>query len=346
MRFRTLILSSLALQWFLTGCGSTPSKPAGPIQLKGAGATSPQLVYSKWAQSYPTVDKAVTVEYVPTGSGEGIRQLEAGSIDFAASDVPISDEELAKLKTKFLHFPTFVSAIVPVYNVAGVTDLKVTGELLASIFSGKVKTWNDSAIAKLNPGVSLPAAKIIVAHRSDASGSTYTLTDYLTQVSPAWKSGPGRGANVKFADGIEASGSEAMANLIQSTPNAIGYVDINFALKHKLATALVQNAAGKFQQANLESMSGALSMAENMQKDFRASVVNPPGEKSFPICTLTWLIVPAEINDGDRGRAVKRFLRWALTDGQQQAMSFDYGIIQPPLIERIRDQVELIKVPK
>jgi phosphate transport system substrate-binding protein len=329
----------------IVGCGGgKESAPAGPILLKGAGATAPNLVYSKWSDAYKATDAAVQLEYAATGSGDGLKQLEAGTVDFAASDMPLDDAQLAKFKVRPLHFPTLITAIVPVYNLPGVTKLQFTPEVLAGIFSGKIKTWNDPALAKLNPGVSLPSAKIVVVHRGDSSGSTFTFTSYLSKVSEEWKKNVGQGAVVKFPAGGEVIGNEAMAEMVKKTPNAIGYVESNYAIAQQLSTGSVRNAAGKFQSATLESLGAALEVAQEMEKDFRGLLINAPGENAYPICTLTWLIVPGEFADNAKGKAMKRFLRWVYGDGQKIAMPMDYGILQPPLLNRVQDQIEAIRV--
>ena len=346
MTIPRLAAASLAVSIaFLTGCGSAKG-PSGPTPLKGAGATAPNLAYSKWAEAFNKANKDIKLEYRATGSGEGIKELEAGTVDFAASDMPLDDQEIAKLKTRPLHFPTLISAIVPIFNVPNVKEIQFTGEALAGIFSGKIKMWNDPALAQANPGVTLPAEKIVVVRRSDASGSTYALTDYLSKVSERWRTEVGKEATLKLPSGVEAHGSDAMAETVKKTPNSIGYADLNYALAANVAVGAVKNRAGKFQKASIETQGGALEAAQHFEKDFRGSLVDAPGDKVYPICTLTWLIVPHEFSDGDKGRAMKRFLRWAYSEGQKIASPMDYGILQPPLLDRVTDQVERIKSPR
>ena len=333
-------LAAAAVLLTLTGCGSAASKvPSGPVVLKGAGATAPYLAYSKWFEAYKSEEPNVEVQYQPTGSGEGIRQLEAGAVNFAASDIPLTDEQMAKFTVKPLHFPTLIGAIVPVYNITGVRDLKFTVEALAGIFSGKIKSWNDPALAKANPGVNLPSRHIVVVHRGDASGSTYVFTDFLSKVSDQWKKDIGQGETVNWPDGEAGNGSEALAELVKKTPNSIGYVELNYAVKQNLTYGAVKNAAGKFQKPDLEALGAAVDTAQNMTKDFRMSIVNASAPGAYPICTLTWLIVPRQTGSPAKQQAMKRFLRWAYGDGQKLAMQMEYGVLQPPLLDRVREQV-------
>lgn len=227
----------------LTGCGSDAATkaPSGPVVLKGAGATAPYLAYSKWIEEYKKVEPGVDIQYQPTGSGDGIKQLQAGTVDFAASDIPLTDQEVAGLRVKPLHFPTMVGAIVPVYNLGGVRDLQFTGDTLAGIFSGKIKTWNDRAMVKANPAAALPARRIKVVHRSDASGSTYALTDFLSQVNEPWKASIGKGGTANWPVGEAVAGNEALAELVKKTPDSIGYVELNYAIAQKLSYGSVQN---------------------------------------------------------------------------------------------------------
>lgn len=330
----------------LSGCGSGSNAPTGPAVLKGAGATAPYLAYSKWAEAFSKSEPGVKVEYQAIGSGEGIKQLEAGTVDFAASDIPMTDDAIGKMNTKPMHFPMLISSIVPVFHVEGLKELQFSAETLAGIFSGKIKSWNDPALAKDNPGAALPSARIAVVRRSDESGSTYALTDFLSRASAAWKKEHGDGPSRTLPAGIEVKGSEAMVDVVRKTANAIGYVDLNYANAGGLSLGAVKNAAGKFQKASIETQGSALDAAQNMTKEFRGSIANAPGEKTYPICTLTWLIVPSEFTNTAKGTMMKRFLRWAYMDGQKMAMPMDYGILQPPLIDRVRDQVEAIKVLK
>lgn len=347
MKSRSVVLAAWVIAGsiasLLVGCSAnTESKTTGPLVLKGAGATAPNLAYSKWLTEFKKEEPNLDVQYHAIGSGEGIHQLQAGTVDFAASDIPLTDEQIAGMKVKPLHFPTLISAIVPVYNVAGAGALNFTGEALAGIFSGKIKTWNDAAIAKANPEVALPASHIVVVHRSDASGSTYVLTDYLSKVSETWKKNVGQGAAVRWPIGEGATGNEALGELVKKTPNAIGYVELNYAEELKLSYGNVMNSAGKFQKPDLPALGVSVDAVQNLKHDFRASITNAPGEGAYPICTLTWIIVPSQIGDIGKQKAMKRFLRWGYTAGQKLAMPMDYGVLQPPLLNRVQDQVDNI----
>jgi phosphate transport system substrate-binding protein len=332
---------ALAAMLALTACGgeTTPKDAAGPVSLKGAGATAPFLAYSKWVEEYKKVEPSLDLQYQPTGSGDGIRQLQAGTVDFAATDIPLTDEEAGKLKVKPLHFPTLVGAIVPVYNVPEVGSLQFSGETLAGIFSNTIKTWNDPALAKTNSGVALPASRITVIHRSDASGSTYALTDFFCRISDPWKTNIGQGATVNWPAGKAAEGNEGVAELVKKTPNSIGYVELNYAVTLKLPYGAVKNASGNYQKPEIEALGEAVDAALNMKKDFRISIVNAPAKKAYPICTLTWLIVPSQFNDARKTAAMKKFLRWCYDDGQKLVSSMEYDAIPSPLLNYVRDQV-------
>jgi phosphate transport system substrate-binding protein len=342
---RRVLLATCGVTLLISGCGGGggSSAPKGPLVLKGAGATAPYLAYSKWIAEYTKHDPSVALEYEQTGSSEGIRRLESGTVDFAASDIPLTDGQIENMKVKPFHFPTLVSAIAVVSNVPGISqDLRFTGDALAGIFSGRIKNWNDPALRKANPGVSLPGNPIAVIHRADDSGTTYAFTDYLSQVSEAWKSGPGRGATVKWSTGQEARGSEGIAELVKKTPYSISYLDLNYALQQQLAVGSVQNASGQFQKPTLEAVGAGAAPAEGAPRDFRMSIVNSAGANAYPICTLTWLIVPSEIPDQAKQRAMKRFLRWAYDSGIKLVLPMDYGMLPTEQLNRVRDQIERI----
>jgi len=332
--FVTVVLS------VLMGCSAkTSSAPNTPVSLKGAGATAPYFVYSKWMDAYRNAEPRVHLQYEPTGSGAGIRALKAQTVDFAASDIPLSDEEIGTMSVKPLHFPTLVGAIVPVYNVPKVGTLNFTGEVLSGIFSGRIRSWNDRALLQLNPTAALPASPIIVVHRGDSSGSTYAFTDYLSQVSETWRKDIGRGGTVPWPVGEAASGNPAMAELVKKTPYSIGYVELNYAIQDTLSYGFVRNAEGKFEKPDFRAVGAAANAVETMKTDFRASIANSSAKGAYPICTLTWLIVPSHIADTGKLREMKKFLRWAYSDGQEIALKMDYGILQPPFLNYVRDQI-------
>jgi len=336
---RTIFVAFVAVIVFgFMGCSTSE-----PVSLKGAGATAPYILYAKWVEAYRAAEPRLNLHYEPKGSGAGIEALKARTIDFAASDIPLTEEEIASMVVKPLHFPTAIEAIVPIYNIPNAPIMNFTGEVLAGIFSGRIRNWNDRSIAALNPKASLPANVIEVVHRSDGSGSTYALTDYLSEVSESWKKEIGRGATVKWPTGNGASGNAALAEKVKTTPYAIGYVELNYAIQEKLSYGYVRNAAGKFEKPDFRAMGAAADAVQNMKSDFRASLVNSPAAGAYPICTLTWLIVPSQISDAGKLREMKRVLRWAYSDGQQIALKMDYGVLQPPLLDAVREQIEKIR---
>jgi phosphate transport system substrate-binding protein len=311
--------------------------------LNGAGATFPYPIYSKWFNAYHNAHSDVQINYQSIGSGGGIRQLTAGTVDFGASDGPMSDAQLAEAKRKVYHLPTVLGAVVPAYNVPGVkSELKFTGKILADIFNGKITTWNDAQLTKINPGVSLPNTPIVVAHRSDGSGTTYIWTDYLSKVSPEWQSGPGKGTSVKWPVGLGAKGNEGVAGLIRQTEGAIGYVELIYAMQNNITFGVVQNAAGSFVKASLDSTTAAAASAK-MSADFRVSITNAPGKDAYPISSFTWLLVPAEWKDANKGKIMVEFLNWMLNEGQSQVQSLNYAPLPKEVVEKERAVIKTIK---
>src|SRR5512147_1746611 len=293
--------------------------------LNGAGATFPYPIYSKWFSEYHKAHPEVQINYQSIGSGGGIRQVSAGTVDFGASDGPMTDQQLADAGRKIYHIPTVLGSVVPAYNVPGVKgELKFTGKVLADIFLGKITSWNDAAIAKLNPGVSLPGTPIVVAHRSDGSGTTYIWTDYLSKVSSEWQGGPGKGTSVKWPVGLGAKGNEGVSGLVRQMEGAIGYVELIYALQNKIDFGVVQNAAGSFVKASLASTTAAAASAK-MPPDFRVSITNAPGKDAYPIASFTWLLVPAQWKDASKGKIMVDFLNWMLDQGQGMTSSLDYA---------------------
>ena len=300
-------------------------RPAMAQNLTGAGATFPYPIYSKWFDLYHQ-KTGVEINYQSIGSGGGIRQVLEGTVDFGASDGPMNDEQLAQAKTPILHFPTVLGAVVATFNLPGIERLRLTPETLAGIFLGKITHWNDPALTKENPDVALPASAIVPMHRSDGSGTTYIFTDYLAKVSPEWQQRVGRGTSVNWPVGLGAKGNEGVAGLVKQTPNAIGYVELIYAVQNKLPYGDVRNRSGKFVQATLESVTAAAAAAaERMPEDFRVSITDPAGADAYPIASFTWLLVPARIKDAEKGAAIKKFLAWMLADGQQLAAPLNYA---------------------
>jgi phosphate transport system substrate-binding protein len=296
------------------------------ILVTGAGATFPYPLYSKWFDEFHKRNAEIQINYQSIGSGGGIRQVLEGTIDFGATDGPMTDDQLKTAPIPILHLPTALGAVVPTYNVAGVERLHFTPEAIAGIFLGKVTHWNDPAIAKENPGVTLPAAAIVPIHRSDGSGTTYIFTDYLSKVSSEWQQTVGRGTSVNWPVGLGGKGNEGVAGLVKQTPNAIGYVELIYAVQNKTPYGDVRNRAGKFVQATLETVTAAAAAAAgNMPEDFRVSITDPAGAEAYPIASFTWLLVPTQIKNAEKGAAIRKFLDWMLSDGQPLAAPLNYA---------------------
>lgn len=306
--------------------------------LNGAGATFPNPIYSKWFSEYHKAHPDIQINYQPIGSGGGIRQVLAGTVDFGATDGPMSDEQLAQAKSKILHVPTVLGANVPAYNIPGVTaELKFTPEALAGIFLGKIASWNDPAIATANPGVSLPNQPIIVIHRSDGSGTTYIWTDYLSKVSPDWQSQVGKGVSVRWPVGLGGKGNEGVAGMIRQMQGSIGYIELIYAIENKISYGIVKNGAGNFVKASLGSVTAAAASVKSMPADFRVSITNAPGKDAYPISSFTWLLIPAQSKDPAKGKILADFLAWMVDDGQKMTADLAYA----PLPESVTTKVKL-----
>src|SRR5882724_6102129 len=306
------------------------SQDASKVTLNGAGATFPYPMYSKWFSEYNKIHPEVQINYQSIGSGGGIRQVSEATVDFGASDMPMTDQQLSeaegKLKTKVLNLPTVLGAVVPAYNVPGVTgDVKFTGQLLADIFLGKISNWNDPALAKVNPDIKFPNQDITVVHRSDGSGTTFIWTDYLTKVSPEWKSQVGSNTSVKWPKGLGGKGNEGVAGSIRLLPGSIGYVELIYAIQNKIPYGSVKNSAGEFTKATLEGVTAAAASAPKMPADFRVSITNAPGKDAYPISSFTWLLVPTQSKDAAKGKILADFLNWMTTDGQKMTNSLSYA---------------------
>jgi phosphate transport system substrate-binding protein len=321
---------------------------AAAQQINAAGATFPAVIYQKWFEEYRKLHPDVQVNYQSIGSGGGIAQLTSGTVDFGASDMPMTDEQIAKLKVHPLHFPTVMGAVVPTYNIPGVSqDLKFTPQTLAGIFLGSIKKWNDSQLAKDNPGVKLPDTDIVVVHRSDGSGTSFCWSDYLSKVSPEWKSKVGASTSVNWPVGLGGKGNEGVSGLVKQQPNSIGYVELAYAVQNKLAYGDVKNAAGSFVKADLASVTeAAAGTAKEMPADFRVSITNAPGKKSYPISTFTWLLVPSEIQDAKKATTIKAFLGWMLADGQKFAGALWYAPLPKEVVAKEIKQIAQINPGK
>jgi phosphate transport system substrate-binding protein len=301
--------------------------PADTLQINAAGATFPTPIYSKWFDEYHKLHPNIEINYQSIGSGGGIQQLHAGTVDFGASDMPLNDDKLNQLSLNIIQFPTVLGAVVPTYNIPGVSaELKFTPEVLAGIYLGTITKWNDRAITKENPGVTLPGNDIVVVHRSDGSGTTFVWTDYLSKVSPDWKSKVGSNTSVNWPAGLGQKGNEGVSGLVKDTPNSIGYVELIYVLQNNLTFGSVRNSSGNYVKASLASVSAAAAgVAAEMEKDVRISITNAPGKNAYPICSFTYLLIPKRISDPQKKEAIKGFLHWMLTDGQNMVEALNYA---------------------
>jgi phosphate transport system substrate-binding protein len=327
---------------------SSTVSSGGSVDLTGAGATFPYPIYSKWFSDYATAT-GVKINYQSIGSGGGIRQLSEETVDFGASDGPMSDEEMAKAKGgAILHIPTVLGADVITYNVPGITaPLKLTSGAIADIFMGRIKKWNDTRLATLNPGVSLPNTDILVVHRSDGSGTTYIFTDYLTTSVPAWKTTVGKGKEVKWPVGLGAKGNEGVAGQVKQTPGSVGYVELAYAKQNGLPMAAVRNKAGQFVQASIEAVTAAAAetaKALPANTDYRISIVDAPGAGSYPISSFTWILVYQKQTDAVKGKKLVDFLNWALTEGEKSAVTLDYAPLPAEMATTVKAKIATIDV--
>ena len=317
--------------------GAPPAGAADSLTVTGAGATFPYPLYSKWFYEYSNAHPGVNFNYQSIGSGGGIRQITAGTVDFGASDAPMKDEEMARLPGPIFHIPTAIGAVTVVYNLEGVeSGLKLTQDALANIYLGKITRWNDPQIASQNPGVKLPDEDIVVAHRSDGSGTTDIFTNYLATVNLEWKKKVGRGKSVKWPVGLGGKGNEGVAGVVKQTPGAIGYVELAYATQNKMTVATVRNREGTFILPSLESTSeAAAGAAKTMPADYRVALVDAPGKDSYPICGLTWLLVYKDQKDAAKGKALVSFLKWAMHDGQKMNAPLLYAPIPRAVVEKV-----------
>jgi phosphate transport system substrate-binding protein len=311
--------------------------------LNGAGATFPYPMYSKWFSQYHKDHPEVEINYQSIGSGGGIRQVLAGTVDFGASDGPMTDEQLAQSKTKILHVPTVLGADVPAYNLNVSGELKFTPEALAGIFLGKITTWSDPALAKANPGLKLPGDPIIVIHRSDGSGTTFIWTDYLSKVSPDWKSQVGTGTSVKWPVGLGGKGNEGVAGMLRQMPGGIGYVELVYAVQNKIPYGQVKNSAGNFVKASVETVTAAAASMKDMPADFRVSIVNAPGKNAYPISSFTWLLIPAQSKDAAKGRILADFLNWMVSDGQRMTTELTYAPLPEDVAAKVKAEIKQVR---
>jgi phosphate transport system substrate-binding protein len=351
-------LSRLGLILFAIACGkegadssgsasSTPTSSQG-VDLTGAGATFPYPLYSKWFSLYAQRN-GVRINYQSIGSGGGIRQLSEETVDFGASDSPMSNDEMARAKGgSILHIPTVLGAVVVTYNLPGLNaPIKLTPQVIADIFSGRISKWSDTRITSLNPGVTLPNTDILVVHRSDGSGTTYVFTDYLSTAAPAWKASVGKGKEVKWPAGLGAKGNEGVAGQVKQTPGSIGYVELAYAKQNKLSVAAVRNRAGQFVVASVPAVTAAAASAASTlppNTDYRISIVDAPGQDSYPISSFTWILVYQRQKDLVKGKKIVDFLNWALSTGQTEAPPLDYAPLPAAMAMNVRERLSTIEL--
>ena len=310
---------------------------ASAQNINGAGATFPYPIYSKWFSEYSQLRPSVKINYQSIGSGGGIRQVSEGTVDFGATDGPMSDDQLKSAKVKVMHIPTVLGAVVPVYNIPGFNkDLNFSGDVIADIYLGKINKWNDSRIAKDNPGVNLPDKSILPVYRSDGSGTTYIFTDFLSKVSSDWSSRVGKATSVKWPTGIGQKGNEGVAGMVRQSPYSFGYVELIYAEQNKMSFGLVRNASGKFLRASTGGVTAAAAAAaKSMPADYRVSITNAPGADSYPISSFTWLLIPTHSTDPAKAKALADFLGWMLDHGEGEAAAMTYA----PLPKQVQDMV-------
>jgi phosphate transport system substrate-binding protein len=304
-------------------------------KLTAAGATFPYPIYSKWFSEYSAAHPGVEINYQSIGSGGGIRQVTTGLVDFGASDMPMTDEMLSSSKVKLIHIPTVLGAVVPIFNVPGVSDIRFSGDVLADVFLGKISNWNDGRIAKDNPGVKLPDQKIIVVHRSDGSGTSFIWTDYLSKVSKEWAGGPGRGASPSWPVGVGGKGNEGVAGLVRQLPGAIGYVELIYALQNKISYGDVKNATGTWVKASIEGVTEAAASVKAMPADYRISITDAPGKDAYPISSFTYLLIPVHAADAAKGKVIKDLLSWIVNSGESEVAALSYAPLPKSVAEKV-----------
>jgi len=341
-------LAALLLPVFLcspfAGCDSGTVGTNAEVKLQGAGATFPNPLYQKWFSEYNKITPNAKFDYQSIGSGGGIKQLTAKTVDFGGSDAPMKDEELKAAPAELLHIPTVLGAVVLTYNLPSTTaELKFTPDAIAGIFLGKITKWNDQAITSANPGVSLPDAPITVVHRSDGSGTSYVWTDYLSKVSAEWHDKVGTGVSVNWPVGVGAKGNEGVTGQVKQTPNAIGYVELIYAEQNKLPYGVVKNSAGEFVKPSLDSVTAAAAgAAANMPDDLRVSITNAPGKDAYPISSFTYFLVYREQQDQAKGKALVNFLWWSIHSGEQMAKGLLYAPLPSEVVTKAEQKIKSI----
>jgi phosphate transport system substrate-binding protein len=336
-------MKTMKMSLALAGLMAVAAPFATAQKINAAGATFPAVIYQKWFDEYHKLHPDVQINYQSIGSGGGIAQLTAGTVDFGASDMPMTDEQISKLSVKPLHFPSVLGGVVPTYNITGITqELNFTSETLSGLFLGTIAKWDDPRLAKDNPGVKFPNADIQVVHRSDGSGTTFVFTDYLSKVSPEWKSKVGANTSVNWPVGLGGKGNEGVAGTVKETPNSIGYVELIYAVQNKMAYGSVKNASGNFVKADFNTVTEAAA-AKNMPDDFRVSITNAAGKNAYPISTFTWLLIPSSIPDAAKAKTIKGFLQWMLADGQKYAAGLSYASLPKEVVAKEVKQIAKIQ---
>jgi phosphate transport system substrate-binding protein len=321
-----------------------PSTDARLANLNGAGATFPNPIYQKWFADFHREHPNVQINYQAIGSGGGIHQMQSGNLDFGATDVPMTDEQLAQMKTKIIHIPTVLGGVVPIYNLPGVrAEIKFTPEALAGIFLGRIVSWNDPALTAANPGVVLPNLTIVAIHRSDANPTTYTFTDFLSKASSDWRDSATKGPQVNWPRGLGGKGNEGVFGIVSRTEGAIGYVELIYALNSRLQYGSVKNPAGQFVKATLQSVTAAAASIKDMPLDFRVSITNAPGNDAYPISSYTWLLVPQRWADPAKNKDMAAFLRWMIEEGQASASQLDYAPLPKNVAMKVKQTIGLMR---
>jgi phosphate transport system substrate-binding protein len=308
-------------------------------KLTGAGATFPYPIYSKWFAEYSAAHPGVEINYQSIGSGGGISQVTKGLVDFGASDMPMTDQMLGSSPIKLVHIPTVLGAVVPIFNVPGVSDLNISPDVLADIYLNKITNWNDGRIAKDNPGVHLPDQKIIVVHRSDGSGTSFIFTDYLSKVSQEWANGPGKGTSPNWPVGVGGKGNDGVAGLVRQLPGAIGYVELIYALQNHINFGALKNAAGNWVKASIEGVTEAAASVKSMPADYRVSITNAPGANAYPISSFTYLLIPTHPSDAAKEKVLKDLLSWIIKSGEGEASGLSYAPLPPTLADKVLNTV-------
>ncbi len=335
----------MRLSFLLAGILGLSSVAAVAQNINGAGATFPYPIYSKWFSEYSKVDPNVHINYQSIGSGGGIRQVSEGTVDFGATDGPMSDEQINGAKVKTMHIPTVLGAVVPVYNIPGFNkDLNFSADVIADIYLGKITKWNDSRLAKDNPGANLPDKPILPVYRSDGSGTTYIFTDFLSKVSPEFQSKVGKSTSVKWPAGIGQKGNEGVAGMVRQSPFSFGYVELIYAVQNKMPFGSVRNSSGKFVKATTQGVTdAAAAAAKTMPADFRVSITNAAGATSYPISSFTWLLIPVHSADPGKAKALQGFLTWMLAHGESEAAELSYAPLPKPVQDAVRKSIAQVK---